>query len=107
MKNPLTLVGIEPATLRFVAQHLNHCATAVPHNLWHLLLLLLRDVAVVGGGVSVIWVLGGYALAWDAPQSSAYPHHRKPPPTATSLNSNNNKYHMMRSHHCDITATIL
>ena len=30
MKNPLTLTGIEPATFRFVAQHLNHCATAVP-----------------------------------------------------------------------------
>ena len=30
MKNPLTLAGIEPATFRFVAQHLNHCATVVP-----------------------------------------------------------------------------
>ena len=30
MKNPLTPSGIEPATFRFVAQHLNHCATAVP-----------------------------------------------------------------------------
>ena len=30
MKNPLTLAGIEPATFRFVAQHLNHCATAAP-----------------------------------------------------------------------------
>jgi len=30
MKNPLTQPGIEPATFRFVAQHLNHCATAVP-----------------------------------------------------------------------------
>jgi len=30
MKNPVTLAGIEPATFRFVAQHLNHCATAVP-----------------------------------------------------------------------------
>jgi len=30
MKNPLTPVGVEPATFRFVAQHLNHCATAVP-----------------------------------------------------------------------------
>jgi len=30
MKNPLTPTGIEPATFRFVAQHLNHCATAVP-----------------------------------------------------------------------------
>jgi len=27
MKNPLTRAGIEPATFRFVAQHLNHCAT--------------------------------------------------------------------------------
>jgi len=29
MKNPLTSAGIEPETFRFVAQHLNHCATAV------------------------------------------------------------------------------
>jgi len=32
MKNPLTPAGIEPATFRCVAQHLNHCATAVRHN---------------------------------------------------------------------------
>ena len=31
-KNPLTPAGIEPATFRFVAQHLNHCATAVPRE---------------------------------------------------------------------------
>jgi len=31
MKNPLTPAGIESATFRIVAQHLNHCATAVPH----------------------------------------------------------------------------
>ena len=29
MKIPMTPAGIEPATFRFVAQHLNHCATAV------------------------------------------------------------------------------
>jgi len=33
MKNPLAPAGIEPATFRFVAQHLNHCATAVPESL--------------------------------------------------------------------------
>ena len=32
MKNPLTPAGIEPATFRFVAQHLKHCATAVPND---------------------------------------------------------------------------
>ena len=30
MKNSLIPAGIKPATFRFVAQHLNHCATAVP-----------------------------------------------------------------------------
>ena len=30
MKNTLTPAGIEPATFRLVARHLNHCATAVP-----------------------------------------------------------------------------
>jgi len=28
MKTPLTPAGIEPATFRIVAQHLNYCATA-------------------------------------------------------------------------------
>ena len=32
MKNPLTSAGIEPATFRFVAQHLNHSATAAPRS---------------------------------------------------------------------------
>jgi len=32
MKNLLTPAGIESATFRFVVQHLNHCATAVPRN---------------------------------------------------------------------------
>ena len=30
MKNPMTPAGIEPATFQFVAQYLNHCATAIP-----------------------------------------------------------------------------
>ena len=28
----MTLAGIETATFRFVAEHHNHCATAVPNN---------------------------------------------------------------------------
>ena len=31
-KIPMTPSGNEPATFRFVAQHLNHCATAVPRT---------------------------------------------------------------------------
>ena len=31
----MTPVGIEPATFRFVAQHLNHCATAVPDDKYY------------------------------------------------------------------------
>jgi len=27
----MTPAGTESATFRFIAQHLNHCATAVPH----------------------------------------------------------------------------
>ena len=30
----MTLSGIEPVTFRFVAQYLNHCATAVPLYLY-------------------------------------------------------------------------
>jgi hypothetical protein len=36
-KNPVTPSGIEPATLRFVAQCLNHYATACPQQSWRLL----------------------------------------------------------------------
>jgi len=46
MKNPLTPAGIEPATFRFVAQHLGRCATAVPRGMG----LLFLTSALDGGG---------------------------------------------------------
>jgi hypothetical protein len=33
MKNSSDIIGIEPATFRFVAQRLNHCATACSRHL--------------------------------------------------------------------------
>ena len=35
----MTPAGIEPATFRFVAQHLNHCATAIPDLTVHVLFI--------------------------------------------------------------------
>ena len=32
-KIPMLPAGIEPATFRFVTQHLNHCATAIKHTI--------------------------------------------------------------------------
>ena len=58
IKNPLTLAGIELATFRFVAQHLNHCATAVPiHTHTHTLrkphdkgrFVPVHDIVTCGG----------------------------------------------------------
>ena len=34
MKNPLTLAGIEPATFRFLAQHLNHYRGPLVYNIF-------------------------------------------------------------------------
>ena len=44
-KIPVTPSGIEPATFRFVAQHLNHCATAVPVRPYYATLLIIRYTA--------------------------------------------------------------
>ena len=44
MKNPVTLAGIEPATFRFVAQHLNHCATAVPQLLECITIIVQKQI---------------------------------------------------------------
>ena len=49
MKNPMTLAGIEPPTFRFVAQHLNHCVTAVPLFIMYLSYLINTIKAIVSG----------------------------------------------------------
>jgi len=43
----MTPPGIEPATFRFVAQHLNHCATAVPEILYSVSVLTIRLFTLV------------------------------------------------------------
>jgi len=64
----MTPAGIESATFRFVAQHLNHCATAVPSRtrrvviaLFFLLPTSLSNFNVPGNGnvkIFVYFVLG-------------------------------------------------
>jgi len=42
----MTPAGIKPATFQFVAQHLNHCATTVPHK-YYVALKIEIYVAIV------------------------------------------------------------
>ena len=49
MKNPLTPDGIEPATFRFVAQHLNHCPL-------HILGVCLYSLSLLSG-MQIAWFL--------------------------------------------------
>ena len=54
MKNPLTPGVIEPATFRFVAQHLNQCATAVPiHTYIYIYVCVCVCVCVLGDPTGV------------------------------------------------------
>ena len=64
MKNLLTQAGIEPAAFRFVAQDLNHCATAVP-TVYVLRLKSTRNVCN-------FFLLG---LIMNAPLAIAAPRH--------------------------------
>ena len=46
-KIPMTPSGIEPATFRFVAQHLNHCATAVSAVMYAFVILIVRLLFII------------------------------------------------------------
>ena len=59
MKNPLTLAGIEPTTFRFVAQHLNHCATAVPTYMHIPCLKLMMLMIIVIIIIIIIIIMDG------------------------------------------------
>ena len=43
----MTPAGIEPATFRFVEQHLNHCATAVPPEELHKFVLPESAIIII------------------------------------------------------------
>ena len=62
-KIPLTPSGIEPATFRFVAQRLNHCATAVPPKYVIKALKSLKQFCGSGGGEPSI-IRGFPLFAW-------------------------------------------
>jgi len=64
MKNPLTLAEIEPATFRFVAQHINHCATAVPTLYIYIYIYIYMCVCVcVCGPCNSVGIATDYRLA--------------------------------------------
>jgi len=81
---PMTSSGIEPATFGFIAQHLNHCATAIP-SLWRKVKLkwspyrsgvaqnLDRGIALLfhDRGIRRVWVISStlrpYVTPWKDP----------------------------------------
>ena len=92
----MTPAGIEEATFRFVAQHLNHCANAVPHicsvppdntyllTPWCRILLekltglqIVKKFPTFHGTRRFITALTSFrhlSLYWASPIQSIYPH---------------------------------
>ena len=62
MKNPLTPAGIEPATFRFVAQHLNHCATSV---VWLHSLILRHRHTHTDARIHNVLIVYGYKSTFE------------------------------------------
>jgi len=76
MKYPLTPAGIKPVTYRFVAQLLNHCATADPLSFIHSLVQQHPPVSTASGStVCSLWGTGYifmYYCVDRLPSSSCY-----------------------------------
>jgi len=68
----MTPAGIEPATFRFVAQHLNHCATAVP-----IPTTILKACMVSEGIAPIVLNFSSGLGGWSA---SRHVHFTPPPP---------------------------
>ena len=56
-KIPMTPPGIELATFRFVAQHLNHCAAVVPFMIWDIIVNVRLMSEDRGGECSGLWLI--------------------------------------------------
>jgi len=70
MKNPLTPAGIEPAIFRFVEQHLNHFATAVPiTSVLRIILLSCSFHLTYVTGIEVCCHLWAEAVNWGGERS--------------------------------------
>ena len=50
----MTPAGIEPATFRFVAQHLNHCVTVVPFEPHKLLVMLKVKLIYMRSAITLL-----------------------------------------------------
>ena len=58
MKNSSDTSGIETTTFRFVAQHLNHCANAVPllRNFGHRNRQIMKQAYELGAGINRTYI---------------------------------------------------
>jgi len=80
----MTPAGIEPATFRFVAQHLNHCATAVPElhvsifNIWWCFLVKAETRCIMYKSLQSIVVIEPPVSLRNIQVSSISPQESKP-----------------------------
>ena len=72
-KIPLTPSGMEPATFRFVAQHLNHCDIVVPIN-WCITHFTNVNIEIQPSSAALCWLLNS-STAVQSDATSSYQKH--------------------------------